>query len=505
MGGKPAFDNDRPTGLVLVAVVLISVALAMRLYNLGTLPGVNGDEAWYGNAASAFLSGGPINPVTPNGNMAGPGQLYALILLQLIFPHSIELLRAPAVLASLAAIALSYLVGARLGGKTAGIISVLFMAALPINIAYARFGWDPSFAGAFVLLVTYIALRGRLLLAGLIMCLGPFFHGTVVFSVPFLFVLVAWELRGRVGWSRAWLPSLGFGALLTIAPAISFVLAQKAIQAQQRSIVEAAFDFGQWRAFLGALPSMFTGDTVFRYITGEGMGAWASPATFIATLLVVAALIMSLMRRGGGAVPQWPGAALGVLASLTMIYLFVGVRAVSPHFERYGFVIVAPVVIAVSLMMVRAFGTRVALVVSLVCAAALLGATCRYYFAPLSQGAPNAFRAFQTGPVEPKAAVAIEVRRLISSRPDLVLVADDYWISEPVQYLAETSAIAEADKTEPPIIIGTGQLWIVYAGSTNDRRLAASNLAKRRWQSDARGSMRINIWETSSDPISDSR
>lgn len=503
MGDSSTFDRDRPTGLLLVAAILIAVGLAMRLYGLGTLPGVNGDEAWYGNAAAAFWGGGPINPMTPNGNMAGPGQLYALILLQSVFPPSIELLRAPTVLVSLIAIALSYLVAAELGGKTVGTIAALFMATLPINIAYARFGWDPSYAGAFVLLVAYIALRGRLLLAGLIMCLGPFFHGTVVFAVPFLFMLVAWDMRAQASTERTLWPLLGFGALLAVAPAISFVLAQKAIHAQQRSIVDAALDFDQWRAFLGAVPSMFTGQTVFRYITGEGMGVWAAPAALAFTALLAAAAIVALMRKRAGVGSVWAGAGLGVLASLAMIYLFVGVRAVSPHFERYGFVIVAPTVIAIALLLVRAFGPRAALGVSLVCAGVFLVATANYYFEPLQRGAPNAFHAFQTGTVEPKAAAATEVRKLVATRPGLTLVADDYWLSEPIQYLAQTRAISPTDLADPPVKLGDGQLWIVYDGSTNDRRLATLSSAKLQWQSG--GTVRINIWETGKVPPSGNR
>ena len=51
-----------------VAALLV-VAVAFRLWRLGSLPGVNGDEAWFGVQAVDLISGRSVDWRTPSGNI----------------------------------------------------------------------------------------------------------------------------------------------------------------------------------------------------------------------------------------------------------------------------------------------------------------------------------------------------------------------------------------------------------------------------------------------------
>nr|WP_294848683.1 hypothetical protein [uncultured Sphingomonas sp.] len=473
----------------------MTVALGMRIYGLGHLPGINGDEAWYGNAASSLIATGNFAPITPNGNVAGPGQFYAVSVLRLLFPPSIELLRVPTVLASLGAIALAFQIGRRIGGRSAGLAAALLIASVPINIAYARFGWDPGYSGLIVLLACYLGLRHKLLLSALTICFGLFVHVTNVFAVPFLFAVVAWDNIGRNGWRGSVQPSLRYGLMLAAVPLIAFALASRSMTAQPRPLVTTLSDIGQWGDFLAAVPGMMTGNTVFIFLTGDGMGPTATFAAAALIILMVVMLALAVIRWRRGSWPNWIGAVGGCLGMLVALNLLIGIQALTPHMERYGFVIVAPIAVTFAVVTVAAIGPRIGVVLTSAVAALLLLAAAHYYFRPLARGAAHAHTAFQTGIPEPKAAAAHAVRAALSTAPGLAVIAEDYWLAEPVQYLAGLPTVVRGDYPGRPQAIGPGQLWLVYEGGEAEGRLGAYGPAMPVWQGkQVAGGMRLRLW-----------
>ncbi len=73
------------------------VAIAVRIVALDRLPGINGDEAWYGVNVNVLLEGGTPFLQTPSGNFLNPVHSLPLLLLSLFTEPSFLVLRVPEV------------------------------------------------------------------------------------------------------------------------------------------------------------------------------------------------------------------------------------------------------------------------------------------------------------------------------------------------------------------------------------------------------------------------
>src|SRR5262245_43747402 len=83
-------------------LALVAVSVALRVWLLGRLPGVNGDEAWMGVQAQRWLRGS-IAWRTPTGNLINPFFFVPEVVLHALFRPSFTLLRVPAVISGLLA------------------------------------------------------------------------------------------------------------------------------------------------------------------------------------------------------------------------------------------------------------------------------------------------------------------------------------------------------------------------------------------------------------------
>ena len=132
---------------VLLAANLAAVAataIAFRCRSLDNVPGINGDEAWYGVQAWEMLHGGNFSPRTPTNNLLNPLMFIPLALLHACFKPSVVLLRIAPLLSGIAALAVNWTLCRRIFDRPTAVISTLILALLPIDIAYSRFAWDAS-------------------------------------------------------------------------------------------------------------------------------------------------------------------------------------------------------------------------------------------------------------------------------------------------------------------------------------------------------------------------
>ena len=95
--------------VVLPGAEALLAALAARLVDLTTIPGVGGDEAWYGVQMGRFVRGEPFETRTPTGLALNPFFAWWEAPLLLASPPRAWVLRAPAVGSGLLAIAAAYL------------------------------------------------------------------------------------------------------------------------------------------------------------------------------------------------------------------------------------------------------------------------------------------------------------------------------------------------------------------------------------------------------------
>ncbi len=251
-----------------IAALLI-VAMAFRVIGLDHLPGVNGDEAWYGVLAQHIASGSNPQWRTPSGNLPGPFQVGWLLILQTLFPPSFALLRLPAVISSIGAAGLGWWIMQRHFDRHTAVIALTLMAALPTGIAYARFGWDPSHGPLIALVCTAFALAGQRMACAVAFAVALAAHPTNVFIAPFLlFTLfgVAAErsgCRAAIKWTA---PALLMLVLALGMLAVTSSGAQASVHPS--AMIARIVDPLQWASFVLLFGRLMSGDTVYTYIVG---------------------------------------------------------------------------------------------------------------------------------------------------------------------------------------------------------------------------------------------
>ena len=196
---------------IAVSMAILAVAIWLRLWKLGNLPGVNGDEAWSGVQALRFLSGESVAWRTPTGNPLNLFHFGPLVILHAWLPPSFGLLRSVAAASGLAALAVNFWLCRKSYDGATAVATTMLLAALPINVAYSRFAWDASQS----LLATVLAMHASLIAvrqpdfrrratAWAILAFGAavWIHPTNVFIAPLVAVCLAYAWRAEL--SRTW-------------------------------------------------------------------------------------------------------------------------------------------------------------------------------------------------------------------------------------------------------------------------------------------------------------
>src|ERR1700693_6331537 len=76
---------------------LLAMSVWFRCRDLGNIPGINGDEAWYGVQAQNWLHAGQVDWRTPTGNLLNPLFFWPQVALHSLFEPSFAVLRVTAV------------------------------------------------------------------------------------------------------------------------------------------------------------------------------------------------------------------------------------------------------------------------------------------------------------------------------------------------------------------------------------------------------------------------
>jgi hypothetical protein len=473
-GGRA--DTFRPLAATFCWAIL-GLALLARLIWLDNLPGLNGDEAWYGLWAEHLVRGEVWSWRTPTGNPVNPFLLLPLTLLQSIASPSPWVLRLPAALSGVAFIAIGYACLSRTENRTAAAIFALIAAALPTAIAYSRFGWDASQTPLATAIFVYCCVARRLWWAALASVAAIVVHPTNVFLLPIFAAFlaeaaapaVARVSRGGTVWL---LPAVLIGgALLTIPVAL-----------QLRSGASDQLWAPQyWLLTILLFADLFSGVTVYRFISGGAAALALHRATSIAILCGTA--IFWLRSRREPRADPFRTLAAGLATAILCFAIVVGPAGLLPNWERYAQLFLAPVLILAAVALSRARGGTGAGAVSCAAACACLGLGSVWvnYFEPLRddggaqpKDSPS-YWAFHTAGVEPKAAVAQWLADNARDRPAIVQ-AEGWWLSKPLQYLladraAVTAAPLDASQSSD------GAIVVVFADGLLDRQLKQAGVA----------------------------
>jgi hypothetical protein len=204
-----------------------------------------------------------------------------------------------------------------------------------------------------------------------------------------------------------------------------------------------------YTAFAIRFGDLFTGETVYEYISGAAIPEpeFAAPLPVAIVLRSLSTSIAALaafalwksVRRGRSALDRW--LVIGWAASIGAFFAIAGPSAISPHFERYAICLIAPTV----LLLGRALHwwmqptTRFSLATApmlLLLGAGLLATFEANYFAEFDRNGGRSHLTFRTAAVEPKQ----RAMELIAQKrqPDLPLLIEtsEWWLYWPLEYLA---------------------------------------------------------------------
>jgi len=473
-------------------VALLAVAIALRIWRLGNIPGVNGDEAWTAVQALRWMDGGEVAWRTPNGNPLNPFYLLPALVLHTVFAPSFVVLRLTALFSGILALAANYFLCRRAFDPRTAVLSTWILALLPIDIAYSRFAWDTSQSLLFTVLVLYLPLlsrkaagpanfsgRGALALAAAILV-----HPTNVFAAPLLIAppLVEHRLQLRWWWRTTRVSPGGVQlAVLASAGVAATYFAWKLIEIGGERLHGPAVLGPFARYYL----QFFSGTTVYAFITGATLpatdGGWPALALACDTLCLVflAGAVWGLVRRfQSGASTSDVCVAVGYLVMLLGFFVVAGPEALAPHAERYGICLVAPTVLLASRGWGWWFERQSRPAVAALWAMAWCWAISFYlgYFVYVEQTGGNSHATFRTATIEPKvqAIELIEAHRQPGA--GVTLVCQEFWNYWPLAYLAHGRSdwrVCTWDEWREGTPLATGgQTWFVeYAGSAAEARV----------------------------------
>jgi hypothetical protein len=246
---------------------LVAAGIIFRLLWIDHLPGINGDETWYGVELLGAQPGHPPLWRTPSGNLLNPFFSAPLWGLLKVFGPFFWVLRVPAVISGLACIPIAYFLWRRfLRPSTATSAAILF-ATLPIVLAYSRIGWDPSQIIPAGMLVIGFSLTGRVVPTAVAFVVAVWIHPTNVFLAPL--VLTHWTFRIWVtaapGAQRrfrfASLAGVALGALLVVK--LLFLPARTNV-----SVPAQLLDVVNWQHLAVLFGEMLSGISTYRYFVG---------------------------------------------------------------------------------------------------------------------------------------------------------------------------------------------------------------------------------------------
>jgi len=351
---------------------LMIAAVWFRCRSLENIPGLNGDEAWYGVWAVEMPRGTPATWQTPTGNPLNPFFIGPLMLLHIWFGPSIVLLRAVAVAGGLLALLINWGLCRWVFDSRMAWISTAVLGVLPIDIAYSRFAWDAGQSLAATLPVAYFALAAIRfpqwqwrLIAAAVICqfIAVLVHPTNIFAVAVILaaLTVLWRPSEPGSSIRRLLKHpLVMTAALTLCLLIGIWiiwLSRTPMPYWLDARLRELFNSNDMLNASLFYPRLFNGGTIYRYIAGShSWFQWPlcfDSEGFAADVLVFWMLILSagtiLWRSWRSAGRMEDGVLIAAWAlELAAFLLLAGPRAMAPGQERFAICLIAPTVILLS-------------------------------------------------------------------------------------------------------------------------------------------------------------
>ncbi len=477
--------------IAVAAAILVAVGAFFRVWHLSSVPGVSGDEGWWGIQALAWLHGTPYEATTTSGN---PIDLFLLIpvsLVHAVASPSFAALRAIPVLANLLALPVAFVMIRKIYGTPTAALHTVALAVLPTAIAHSRICQDPSQTVFWTGPVVYFSLmaltqRGVWIPLGLAFAIFPialWTHPTNVFISPFLLLPIAAALRPMLPQStRARVVVAVAAFVLLVGAATGGLLALRALAGWNEYVhkpwfsmaAERMTDGALWFEFAANNARLFNGVTIYHYFSGAR--PWTVPFDVVFVVCVVAALAGFVRAPGRSHAAADFGLLAACAGTWLLFYAFAGPDALRPHFERWGLCLLVPgcLVIARGTAHWIETASRVRWVpigAAGAVAGALLVSFYANYFAEFAATGGRSHLTYVTARVEPKRQALDEVLRR-SDTQRTTIVASQYWLERPLRYLASTHPNLEVVREFPADVSG-GLFAVEFIGTPEFGRALA--------------------------------
>jgi hypothetical protein len=448
--------RDRRILTVLIAG-LLGTAVCFRLMYLSRIPGISGDEGWWGVQALAWLSNRPYEARTTSGNPIDLFFLVPVALVHAMAPPSFLLLRAIPALVNLLALPVGYWFVRRLYGTTTAWIHTVALASMPTAIAHSRLCQDPSQSVFWTGIGIYLSLLGFgagsrwWIYGGAAVLVFPVIllsHPANVFIAPFLVLPFAAAVGARLPITRRGRAILAVAVVVLLALGllvVRTVLTHLAgtidyLDKPWLSMAAARMtDGAQWFEFAANNARLFNGVTIYHYFSG------ARPATVpydAAVVIVVAAALWGLVREPAGKQRSLDSALiLACVFTWIGFYAFAGPQALRPHFERWGLCLIVPATLVAArgatAWIESMPGTRwPAIAAAALVAASWLTTFYVHYFREFATTGGRSHLTYVTAATEPKQQALEHILSEATGPGGVTILTQQWWLYFPIRYLA---------------------------------------------------------------------
>lgn len=435
------------------------------------MPGLDGDEGWWGVQALRWLHGQPYEARTTSGNPIDVLLLVPLGLAHGLWAPSFTLLRTVPSVLNLVALPIAFLLVRRLYGSTTAWIQTVATAVLPTAIAHSRLCQDPSQSIPWTVIVVGLSLlsvsdRSRPWVYGIGACVtfvvAVRTHPTNVFVAPFVVLSVVRAIGAGLPTAPRSRMILIIVLLIAIAVPLGFVMPHVDSVVRSNAMlnkpwVSIAADHllhpSSWYEFLVNYGRLFDGVVVYHYLSDPHVVSVASDLGFALAAPAIVYGFGLAVRYGRSAVDA--ALAIGWVSSALLFFAFAGPEALRPNFERWGLCLIAPGTFVIARGISGWIDAaprwrRWTVAASCALAFALLGAFYLNFVRVFETSGGRAHVTFVTADPEPKrqAFDAILARR--SHDEPVLIVGQLWWQFYPIDYLAQGHPRVAASMKIPP-------------------------------------------------------
>ena len=404
------------------------------------IPGLNADEAWYGNFVLDLQRGDVESFSTPSGgSVFNPYFRLPLYFLHVYFEPSILILRLPAAISGILLMLLSYVLMKIAFNKESALVILMFTAFIPVNITYSRIGWDASQIALFSLLVIFFSLSARPLWTSFFLSTSLLIHPTCIFLLPIALlcnIAAVWENDGIIRIRRFLFIMLTVVIIPLTVLYIAADIAYSALSYNADNIYKKLFEFSHLMQYWKAYISFMAGITSYSYFVGFDNDRISTLLFFILGGLILFLYTYGFIRYIKNKDYIKLSLLIGALSSILIFSYIMGDIGYTPNYERYALFMVMPSIISIVIILMDLFAKKIYygyIIATILGCFFLYGISANYYIKLFNFGGYSEMT-YRTNHRDPKQEAFDLIRQDSAGKDKINIYVSSWWNSEPLKY-----------------------------------------------------------------------